>query len=77
VATILTFDIDNIPQQDFLLHVCTTVGVLSKRVVMQGEHLAGRHVQLAAAGSCPFWLRGSAVSACVKILGNVYDFRIS
>jgi hypothetical protein len=44
VATILTFDIDNIPQQDFLLHVCTTVGVLSKRVVMQGEHLAGRHV---------------------------------
>jgi hypothetical protein len=32
-----------------------------------------RHVQ---ASSCPFWLRGSAVSACVKILGNVNDNRL-
>jgi hypothetical protein len=27
VVTILTFDINDIPQQDFLLHVCATVGV--------------------------------------------------
>jgi hypothetical protein len=27
VVTILTFDIDDIPQQDFLSHVCATVGV--------------------------------------------------
>ena len=27
VVTILTFDIDDIPQQDFLLCVCATVGV--------------------------------------------------
>jgi hypothetical protein len=36
-----------------------------------------RDVLAAAASSCPFWLRGSAVSASVKILGNVYDFLIS
>jgi hypothetical protein len=30
------------------------------------KHLAGRQRDvLAAAGSCPFWLRGSAESACV------------
>jgi hypothetical protein len=36
----------------------------------------GRHIlrdMLAAARSCPLWLRGNAVSACVKILGNVYS----
>ncbi|KAF8237658.1 hypothetical protein L208DRAFT_1375493 [Tricholoma matsutake] len=27
VLTIITFDIDDIPEEDFLLHVCATVGV--------------------------------------------------
>jgi hypothetical protein len=44
----------------------------------QGEHLAGRrvgcsHLLPVLARS----LRGSTVSACVKLLGNVYNFRIS
>jgi hypothetical protein len=49
---------------------------------MQGEHLdlAGQRVQVGNSQLLPVLarlLRGSAVSACVKILGNVYDFLIS
>jgi hypothetical protein len=70
VLTILTFDIDDITQQDFQLRVCT-VGGCASGVACWPQQRSG------AASSCPFRLRGSAVSARVKILGNVYDFRIS
>jgi hypothetical protein len=70
---------------------CRWVGDHHIQHVCEGPTFFYRHLQISnqlaraarrtscatATSSFPFWLRGSAVSACVKILGNVYDFSIS